>query len=1138
MKRRYYTIEILCVLTVCLGTLLISTGVFARKSEVELKLDFSSNEICMEDEVQINLSAINTGSESLNNVELEIDIPEELRLRRSSPDTVRRLGSILQGEKKSSFIITEAFRKPKEHNDSIEKKAELANIVYKRAMDIAPGAVCASLIIFVIVFLLNKDGRVMLSAILVIAIITGIFGPCIFHVISDVAFRRKEVMTQALTIDGEETTVRGIIRYDKRAVSMKKNKYYVTFKTNGANEIEYQLVDEGECSIEPAQPVNKDFTFAGWFTDENYLNEYSFTDTPVEKDTVLYAKWVDDSYGYDTDGDGVSDTGEKHFGSDPNVFDELVVDSDEDRIADYMETFMYNTDPGNKDTDKDKLNDYEEIILTLTNPNMADSDRDGVDDYNSDSDGDGLINGEEVSRGTDPNSPDTDEDGINDENEVGEFKTDPLLLDTDGDLASDGWEVNNGYDPLKKENIFKTSVSRNSTDNSVTATADLSLKGNPESVVIEERIVEGLFDESMPGYVGNAFDFSVDASFEEASVSFTFDMEKVADDAELVIYYYNEEKQLLEPQDTVINGNKATANVSHFSTYVLLNKKELDKVWESEILAPGSETYRNSVFDIAFVIDYSASMNDNDPDNVRIDIVKQFVSKLRDDQDKAAIVQFAAYATTLVPLSTDKNMLSNAVAGISNASSDGCSDSEAGTNGSDGLHMAIEELKGQASEKDYKYVVFLTDGEDTTSSYDYEELIKDAVDHQITIYSIGMGDADEELLRHIAESTGGQYYFANAVDMEDTSSGSLMDAFYDIEISTIDMETDSNDDGISDYYTKLLCEGRLRTGTGISLFEGITFDDVQKTNDYDGDGVKNGEEVVIKHEEESGKTYIGVFSSPVLADTDNDGIEDGNDTEPRKKGLAGGVIGKITLINCYNHEDSAWDQGHTFLVYTSYVNDLLDLSTLTTGWNRVDDSLSWSKENIKRDEPATSEYKIKHGESIAIGNGDFDTGLYEYIDDYGLIERGVDNGVSYNMEVYKHFSNGFSYLSNTYIEQDITEKELLALIAYCGQPNVSYWSVTHNCTEVACQAWNRFAEVKLNPYNADIMTDGAVISGIDAGSATKVVDIVSGPGNGIVLRISLLTTATPKGLKLNMRMLKECGEDYDFVGIIEGRGES
>ena len=105
MKRRYYTIEILCVLTVCLGTLLISTGVFARKSEVELKLDFSSNEICMEDEVQINLSAINTGSESLNNVELEIDIPEELRLRRSSPDTVRRLGSILQGEKKSSFII-------------------------------------------------------------------------------------------------------------------------------------------------------------------------------------------------------------------------------------------------------------------------------------------------------------------------------------------------------------------------------------------------------------------------------------------------------------------------------------------------------------------------------------------------------------------------------------------------------------------------------------------------------------------------------------------------------------------------------------------------------------------------------------------------------------------------------------------------------------------------------------------------------------------------------------------------------------------------------------------------------------------------------------------------------------------------
>ncbi len=67
----------------------------------------------------------------------------------------------------------------------------------------------------------------------------------------------------------------------------------------------------------------------------------------------------------------------------------------------------------------------------------------------SDSDGDGLSDGDEEYFGTDPNDPDTDDDGLNDGDEIA-IGTDPLSSDTDGDGISDGDEVNlEGTDPTK-----------------------------------------------------------------------------------------------------------------------------------------------------------------------------------------------------------------------------------------------------------------------------------------------------------------------------------------------------------------------------------------------------------------------------------------------------------------------------------------------------------------------------------------------------------------------------------------------------------------------------------------------------------------------------------------------------------------
>ncbi|MFH1193716.1 MAG: hypothetical protein V1661_01845 [bacterium] len=65
-----------------------------------------------------------------------------------------------------------------------------------------------------------------------------------------------------------------------------------------------------------------------------------------------------------------------------------------------------------------------------------------------DTDRDDLPNEEEALRGTAYNNSDTDGDGLSDGDEVKKWGTDPLDSDTDGDGVSDGAEVKAGTNPL------------------------------------------------------------------------------------------------------------------------------------------------------------------------------------------------------------------------------------------------------------------------------------------------------------------------------------------------------------------------------------------------------------------------------------------------------------------------------------------------------------------------------------------------------------------------------------------------------------------------------------------------------------------------------------------------------------------
>lgn len=185
---------------------------------------------------------------------------------------------------------------------------------------------------------------------------------------------------------------------------------------------------------------------------------------------------------------------------------------------------------------------------------------------------------------------------------------------------------------------------------------------------------------------------------------------------------------------------------------------------------------KNEGYDLMLAVDISGSMQaldfSTDTKKVsRLDVTKEVVNKfvLGRQGDRVGLIVFGEKAYLHVPLTLDTasvaKMLENSIPGMAgNATAIG-----------DAIGLSVRTLRERPAGS--RVLVLLTDGDDNSSSLSPLEAARLAKQYGIKIYTIGVGkkglvltgmggyamaevNMNEELLKQVAEATGGKYFLA------------------------------------------------------------------------------------------------------------------------------------------------------------------------------------------------------------------------------------------------------------------------------------------------------------------------------------------------------------------------------------------
>ncbi|MFO8234377.1 MAG: VWA domain-containing protein [Bacteroidales bacterium] len=251
----------------------------------------------------------------------------------------------------------------------------------------------------------------------------------------------------------------------------------------------------------------------------------------------------------------------------------------------------------------------------------------------------------------------------------------------------------------------------------------------------------------------------------------------------VVIWYYkkNRKTEATLQVSTIKGLSAARSSLKYYLKYVLFGTRVLAIALLIVALArpQSSESWRDVTtegIDIVLSLDISSSMlaRDFDPNRLQAskDIAIDFISDR--PEDRIGLVVFAGESFTQCPLTTDHAVLTNLFRDVSEGMI------EDGTAIGMGLATSINRLKDSDAES--KVVVLLTDGVNNRGAVAPVTAAEIAQTFDVRVYTIGVGshgkapypvetpygiqyrnmevEIDEDILKQIANQTGGRYFRA------------------------------------------------------------------------------------------------------------------------------------------------------------------------------------------------------------------------------------------------------------------------------------------------------------------------------------------------------------------------------------------
>ena len=222
--------------------------------------------------------------------------------------------------------------------------------------------------------------------------------------------------------------------------------------------------------------------------------------------------------------------------------------------------------------------------------------------------------------------------------------------------------------------------------------------------------------------------------------------------------------------------------------------------------AIGAGPLKRRGVDIAVLLDVSGSMQSVDFEPNRLEVARKTIDSFIAERrgDRISLIVFAGEAFTRVPLTLDHNVVRESLAAVSLESVN-----QDGTAIGMAVSVGLNRLK--KSEAASKLMILITDGDNNAGAIDPTTAAELAAELGIRVYTIGVGTDrlilpvqtifgqtqyqqydggfDEELLKKIADTTGGRYYRA-------TDPKTLSQIFE--TINTLE-KTEFDDDNFTEY---------------------------------------------------------------------------------------------------------------------------------------------------------------------------------------------------------------------------------------------------------------------------------------------------------------------------------------------------